>query len=909
MQSLFRVYSSREPCPQTSCDAQEFEIAGRRTNGDCEFRFFARSCECCRARTNIDVQAPFYKPAENPRGGLCARLFGASDGEYKQYSVFVDLKVAAAMNLQDFAAKGNTKMNVHLGSIQCYKKVKPDLVLAYNTILPFALGQYGDKFRTTFTSRCFSYKQVLFLFACYLLFTVFVVTCQLDAPASWGAEPSLKYNLLSIGLLVTVCIFLCALTRRPVRWAQRIIHTSSCTSSTCNGECVGCPDAAQAAPSVIATPMQLPNGSPSTPGTPQQPPGPTPMLPELPVPVPQAATEHADGTEQYVSLRLDINDEGVVEMRPPRYDEVVGIGEGQNQHGTGKHVDARVDPLFKPYGLWEILKPGAYAIGPDLIPSDVKPNSIGALLRGLIERLEKKVLPYDPKPGLEEELHESVKALKAVFTAEKVRAWRAANPMIALMKSGKWTTPRFYEAYDRLLSEMGLFELQHKFQVKRNEVLPVRGKSPRPLCSDGDIGNVANLITIKFIEDVLFGCQAFKGHFRGHHVKHQKKLAAVQEIMRNLRHNKKDLTSVMGDGSAWDSCEGPEIRDVIENPLIEHVAKLLLDDIEVPNWVTDAAIRARKGKKMRGSAETVDTAPNGRKLLSFLDVRAIRRSGDRGTSVLNYVMNLVVWLTILSEDAPKLLANPATRNHVSRLSGKRVWMNYGFEGDDSVLSTDDDLKKYEARIREDWQSLGFHMKLDFRVSDEALTFVGYIALCNKHGPRDDIIMPELLRNIASSAWTCSHLAATRKGCTQIGAEAYASRATAFLETAKPIGRLFRGYALGHHKNGACLSTDSRELQMQHTGKYDEHLSFNLGEMMQDAEDNSLWTDDTEDDFMKLINLQSGGVADLFDVASLMSIDGPLDPYDIAAARYFIPEAWRTDPDVVEAAGDNIEQQG
>jgi hypothetical protein len=97
--------------------------------------------------------------------------------------------------------------------------------------------------------------------------------------------------------------------------------------------------------------------------------------------------------------------------------------------------------------------------------------------------------------------------------------------------------------------------------------------------------------------------------------------------------------------------------------------------------------------------------------------------------------------------------------------------------------------------------------------------------------------------------------------------------------------------------------------MQHTGKYDEHLSFNLGEMMQDAEDNSLWTDDTEDDFMKLINLQSGGVADLFDVASLMSIDGPLDPYDIAAARYFIPEAWRTDPDVVEAAGDNIEQQG
>jgi hypothetical protein len=838
------------------------------------------------------------------------------------------------MNLQDFAAKGNTKMNVHLGSIQCYKKVKPDLVLAYNTILPFALGQYGDKFQTTLAACRLSLRQMFLVFACYTLLTFGVITFELE-----DTRPSLKMNL--IGILGGVCImwFALSLTWRPVRWARRIIHAPSCITPGCNGDCMwGLPVPATPTPPPSAETEAVFDGAfvpPISGGQPPQPPGPLPSLPVLGPPVPvlpppetthplartvavdygraepaaQAVTEHADGTEQYVSARLDTNDDGVVEMRPPRYDEVEGIGEGENSHGTGRHVVARVDPLFQPYGQWSILIPGAYSIGADLIPSDCKPNSIGALLWGLINRLEKKVLPYDPKPGLEEALHESVKALKHVFTAEKARAWRAANPIIALMKSGKWNTPRFYDAYEKLLSEMGLFELQHKFQVKRNEVLPARGKAPRPLCSDGDIGNVANLLTIKFIEDVLFGCDAMKGHFRGHNVKHQKKLAAVMEIFRNLRHMKKDLVSVMGDGSAWDSCEGPEIRDVVENPLIAHVAVLLLDDIEVPNWVTEAAIRARKGKKMRGSAVTADIAPNGRKLLSFLDVRAIRRSGDRGTSVLNYVMNLVIWLTILSDDAPKLISNPATRNHVSRLSGKRVWMNYGFEGDDSVLSSNDDLKKYEARIREDWTSLGFHMKLDFRGADEALTFVGYVALCDKHGPRDDIVMPELLRNIASSAWTCSHLAATRKGCTQIGAEAYASRATSFLETAKPIGRLFRGYALGHHRNGACLSTNSRELQMHHTGEYDEHKSFNLGEMMQDAEDNSLWTDDTEEDFIKLIDLQSGGVSDLIDVAALMSIDGPLDPYDTAAARYFIPEAWRTDPDVVETAGDNIEQQG
>jgi len=847
MQGLFSAYPSREPCPSSSCDAQEFEIAGCRTNGDCEFRFFARPCQCCRARAGSNSCSWF-----TPR---------TTDGAYQQYSVFVDLKVAAAMNLQDFAAKGNTKMNVHLGTIQCYKKLKPDLVVAYNTVLPYVLQQYGEKRRMGKMPGCFS-------------------CCMPDR-----------------------CL-----------WAKRIIHSSGCNASGCNGICKRREITAKPEPTPSEASTEAPPPAILAPCGDKPP---TAILaltvtvtePAIPAKPPPAATEHSDGTEQHVSARLETNDEGVTEMRPPRYDKVEGIGEGQNAHGTGRHVEARVDPLFKPYGQWEILKPGAYSIGPDLIPSDCKPNSIGALLTGLTERLEKKVLPFDPKPGLEDALHESVKALKNVFTAEKARAWRTANPIIALMKSGKWTSPRFYDAYDKLLGEMGAYELQHKFQVKRNEVLPARGKAPRPLCSDGDVGNVANLLTIKFIEDVLFGCDAFKGHFRGHNIKHQKKLTAVREIMRNLRHLKKDITSLMGDGSAWDSCEGPEIREIVENPLITHVATLLLDDIEVPDWVSEAAIRARKGKKMRASAETADTAPNGRKLLSFLDVRAIRRSGDRGTSVLNFIMNLVVWLTILSDDAPKLIANPATRNHMSRLSGKRVWMNYGFEGDDSALATDDDLKKYEVRIRADWTSLGFHMKLDFRGADEALTFVGYCALCDKHGPRDDIVMPELLRNIASSAWTCSHLAATRKGCTQIGAEAYASRATSFLETAKPIGKLFRGYALGHHRSGACLTANSRELQMQHTGEYDENKSFNLGEMMQDAENDSLWTDDTEKGFIKLIDLQSGGVTDLMDVAALMSIDGPLDPWDKAAARYFIPEAWRTDPDVVETAGDNTEQQG
>jgi len=325
----------------------------------------------------------------------------------------------------------------------------------------------------------------------------------------------------------------------------------------------------------------------------------------------------------------------------------------------------------------------------------------------------------------------------------------------------------------------------------------------------------------------------------------------------------------------------------------------------VPDWVLNNALRARQGKTMKGKATTEDISLDGRKLLSWFEIRAIRRSGDRGTSLLNYMMNLIVWITVMSKDAPKILLNPATRWHTSRLTGKKVWTNFGFEGDDSLLTTTDVLKPYEDRIMSDWQSLGFHMKLKFVTGGGYVTFVGYTALCDEHGPREDILMPELLRNIASSAWTSSHQAATRDGRNQVGAESYAARACNFLETAKPIGNLFRAYAMGHYSQGAKLTTSNRDVQMVHTGEFVEGTVFNLGEMMQDADDGSLWNHSTEEDFLKLINLQCGGIADLIDLSTLCSIGTELDPDETNAARFFLPVAWRTDQDVIECALDSI----
>jgi hypothetical protein len=96
------------------------------------------------------------------------------------------------------------------------------------------------------------------------------------------------------------------------------------------------------------------------------------------------------------------------------------------------------------------------------------------------------------------------------------------------------------------------------------------------------------------------------------------------------------------------------------------------------------------------------------------------------------------------------------------------------------------------------------------------------------------------------------------------------------------------------------------------GEYEEGLTINLAQLMQDSEDNTLYNDDTEADYLKLVALQTGQLPSDVDMQCLASLDAssPLDPDDIAAARYFIPRDWRWDPDVVDRGyDDRTEQQG
>ena len=97
--------------------------------------------------------------------------------------------------------------------------------------------------------------------------------------------------------------------------------------------------------------------------------------------------------------------------------------------------------------------------------------------------------------------------------------------------------------------------------------------------------------------------------------------------------------------------------------------------------------------------------------------------------------------------------------------------------------------------------------------------------------------------------------------------------------------------------------------MVHSGKYVEDREYHMGVLMEKAEQESLMNDGNEADYIKLVNLQTGANIDSLDLASLVSIQGPIDPHDVNAVRFCIPKPWREDDEVTIDAGDNIGQQG
>lgn len=448
-----------------------------------------------------------------------------------------------------------------------------------------------------------------------------------------------------------------------------------------------------------------------------------------------------------------------------------------------------------------VEKIGAYQIGPDVIPAQCFGNSERNTRAGLAMR--NQPLPVTATKVDWAHIDELVTSyIDNVIPASAVREWREENPHLIDHRSKKITAEDFRREYSAALAEDPLIRL--KCQVKTNEVLPVpegpKGSRARVIWQSGRRGQQIMSLPIVCLE------QLNNAYFEVATIKHATKVEAMERVSEHLNiskefwnKSKKSKTRrvevIEGDGSAWDACCNPEVREHIENRILRHVINALAGDDEVPDdWMAET-IRQMKDPTMTGifNRPAAQVEKGIGEVLRII-IQAVRQSGHRGTSIFNWLTNFILWLSILIKPGTLRRFPPMEIRcgksgvfylqqwYVSRRDGNIYCVRYAFEGDDSIIATTEKFTEYARRgIEMAWKRLGFRMKLRFCSELGYGTFTGFNHGICEQGLSGRFV-PEVMRNLASSSWTTSALVAADVGqLSVVGAAAQLARALNFKE--------------------------------------------------------------------------------------------------------------------------------
>lgn len=418
--------------------------------------------------------------------------------------------------------------------------------------------------------------------------------------------------------------------------------------------------------------------------------------------------------------------------------------------------------------------------------------------KALIGRMVSEAMGKHPRRGL--------------FSTKRVMEWWETH-LLQDLRSGKWTEDRLSRTIEALCSR-----IEPKYRLScdvKLEPMP-EGKPPRMLIADGDEGQTLALLTICCIEDLI------KKHLPKKTIKGVGKREAMMRVAAELRAPKSACTKTKtqsghtgatvfeGDGSAWDTTCSAELRDCVENPIIAHVASVMKAIMAHPESWVDAHYDACVMDKL-----TIHFKKNGEFRRFIID--AIRRSGHRGTSCLNWWVNFVCWHCAIFE-APEMFLDPNIRYGTDH-SGLSRWIASAFEGDDSILSTVPAIKESDElyiSIMQRWERLGFNMEIFIR--DKRALFTGYFLALDKQGPTG-IVMPEIDRCFTRAGVSCSASMITcfkeedEAGCMAISRASALSRAYEFAGLSPTISVKY----LRYYESLSVKTNVDRDLQMRTCG--------------------------------------------------------------------------------------------
>lgn len=383
-----------------------------------------------------------------------------------------------------------------------------------------------------------------------------------------------------------------------------------------------------------------------------------------------------------------------------------------------------------------------------------------------IGNLVRKAMSHDKKTGL--------------FSKERIQNWAINHFDLEECKSGKWSIERFRGSLENLYSKE---HPTYSFKTDiKYECMP-EGKAPRMLIADGDEGQLMALAVVKCFEELLFE------HFEDRSIKHVSKREALDRVVRVL--SKDGAKAVEGDGSAWDTTCGAMIRGIIENPILRHIFEVLAEFGVIPStWMEEHSLACEQ-KKLRLFFKN-------RFQTMSVTIDAIRRSGHRGTSCLNWWVNYVMWVSSVFKQPERFLDVLVRKGE--DLTGVSRWWNGCFEGDDSLcvmsppMVEGDELSKVFLKF---WQDAAFNMKIVF--CDTRATFVGWHIGCT-NGNLNCYRCPELPRALANSGVSVSTEAidaattSNRKKANVLAAASALARASDFSGILPTVSTKYLEYA-------------------------------------------------------------------------------------------------------------------
>lgn len=384
-------------------------------------------------------------------------------------------------------------------------------------------------------------------------------------------------------------------------------------------------------------------------------------------------------------------------------------------------------------------------VGALLLPISEAPNvpsnTIANVRQAITKRIDEKQLPCNLT---KDEVHRIGLVVNAAlaengpFSRRRIRAWLANHFELADVKSKKWSEDRLRKAVDALYSTA---EPRFSFAAAVKAEQMAEGKPPRMLIADADAGQVMALMTIACFESLMFEW------YEQLSIKHASRRVAMKRVLSHLRQDS-ECSFIEGDGSAWDTTCGSRVRAITENPVLRRILEVAREQAVVPEQWLEAhdASTSKRHLKLKLTEKGSKTA--------FEVISAIRRSGHRGTSCLNWWINNVLWVCALCKNPEKSVI-PTARNFQD-FWGETITVHRAFEGDDSGLTisppmVDENDPRFVYAL-EFWRRAGFNMKVFLR--SRVGLFVGAEVALDEHGPTGDYA-PEIPRTFTKAGVSCS----------------------------------------------------------------------------------------------------------------------------------------------------------